>query len=99
MKSASTENWIREELISPVSGECSSSKTPSNREKGDALKEGGARWTRRFAGLIASLCRRDCLDYTAILSPLSMKTFWFSEAAAHAPDGLERLITPSDELG
>ena len=31
--------------------------------------------------------------------PSKYENVSFSEAAAHAPDGLERLITPSDELG
>ena len=68
------------------------------KEKGDALKEGVVRWIRRFAGLIALLCRRDWLEYTAVLNPLSRIASWFSEAAAHAPGGPEMLITPSDEL-
>ena len=33
IKSASTENWIGEELISPASGECPSSKTPNQRKR------------------------------------------------------------------
>ena len=70
-----------------------------SRETGDALKEGGARWIYRFAGMIALMCQRDWLDNTAVLNPLSMIVTWFSEAAAHAPEGLEMLITPSDELG
>ena len=51
------------------------------------------------------ICRADSLAVPerlvgkyAVLNPLGIKTFWFSEAAAHAPGGLEMLITPSDEL-
>ena len=68
------------------------------KEKGDALKEGGVRWIRRFAGLIALLSWRDWLEYAEDLTPLSRKASRFSEAAAHAPESPERLITASDEL-
>ena len=53
---------------------------------------------RRFAGLIALLCRRDWLVYAEVLTPLSRIVSRSSEAAAHAPGSPEMLITVSDEL-
>ena len=52
-----------------------------------------------------SICRADSLAVPERLAriycssePSKYENVWFSEAAAHAPGGLEMLITPSDKL-
>ena len=96
-KYASTESWIGDELIS--SAWVNPQQQDAQSEKDDALREGGVRWSCRFAGLIAFLCRRECLIQEWFLSPLGRIATCFLETAAHAPGIPKLLITVPDEHG